>query len=199
MADQTAKGQGADDPSMEEILQSIKKIIADDDKGAPASAAPAKQNGNEVVPGSDVLELTEMVKDDGTVESIGASAPAAPQAPVASSNDVLSKIDEAMAVEAPKAAPVDMYAPVAPPQAAPVNTLLSDQAALAAASQFKKLQVEEPLPPLVTTPSPMLASGNTVEAMVMQMLKPMMKEWLDANLPAIVERIVTLEIRKLTK
>jgi cell pole-organizing protein PopZ len=194
MADQTAKGQGADDPSMEEILQSIKKIIADDDKGV-APAAP-KPNGIEAVPGSDVLELTEMVKDDGTVETVTASVQVAPAVSAPAANDVLSKIDEALAVEPPKTAP-STFSPAQPQ--APQNTLLSDQAALAAASQFKKLQVEEPLPPLVTSPSPMLASGNTVEAMVMQMLKPMMKEWLDANLPTIVERIVTLEIRKLTK
>ena len=188
MADQTAKSGSADDPSMEEILQSIKKIIAEDDKNV--SPAAPKLNGDAAVPGSDVLELTEMVKDDGSIESISTAAPAAP-----ASNDVLNQIDQALAVEPPH----PFAAAAQPPVSAPETTLLSDQTAIATASQFKKLQVEEPLPPLVTTPSPVLASGNTVEAMVMQMLKPMMKEWLDANLPAIVERIVTVEIRKLTK
>jgi cell pole-organizing protein PopZ len=35
--------------------------------------------------------------------------------------------------------------------------------------------------------------------MVMDMLRPMMKSWLDANLPVIVERIVEREVRKLIR
>ncbi len=46
------------DQSMEEILQSIKRIIADEEDDAPASPKTL---------GSDVLELTEVVQDDGTV------------------------------------------------------------------------------------------------------------------------------------
>lgn len=191
MADQTAKAQGAEDPSMEEILQSIKKIIADDGKDTPAPAEAPKTNGANAIPGSDVLELTDMVKDDGTIEPVSAM----PATPTPVNNDVLSKIDQALASESAPTA----QSTITPSTTITETTLLSDTAALAAASQFKKLQVEEPLPPLVTTPSPVMASGNTVEAMVMQMLKPMLKDWLDANLPAIVERIVTVEIRKLTK
>ncbi|MDE3016975.1 MAG: DUF2497 domain-containing protein, partial [Pseudomonadota bacterium] len=35
--------------------------------------------------------------------------------------------------------------------------------------------------------------------MVEQMLRPLMKSWLDVNLPPIVERIVEREVKKLTK
>ena len=81
------------------------------------------------------------------------------------------------------------------------NALTMTQAAQAANSAVKKLQTaaEPPLPEVRTTPSPVFASGNSVEAMVMDMLRPMMKDWLDKNLPPIVERIVTVEIRKITK
>ena len=44
-----------------------------------------------------------------------------------------------------------------------------------------------------------IRSGDTVESLVAEMLKPMMKAWLDANLPAIVEHIVEREVKKLTK
>jgi len=183
---------GGDEPSMEEILQSIKKIISEDE---PAKASePAKVNGNgahETVPGSDVLELTEMLP-----EEIPAAAAKIESAP-AQSNDVLSAIDEALAVSAPATA-----TSVSTPQVSVIDsTLLSDQAAIAASNAVKKLQnaAESPIPPLHTTPSPVMASGNTVEGMVLEMLKPMMKDWLDKNLPSIVERIVTIEIRKITK
>lgn len=185
MAEAKASGE---EPSMEEILQSIKKIIAEDEPGVKPAADAAKVNGNGAhaeVPGSDVLELTEMVPEEAPVvaEKVETPPPAAPASP----NDVLSKIDEALAVDNPAAV-----------QEKP---MLSDQAAQAASSAFKKLQTaaEPPLPTVQTTPSPVLASGKSVEEMVMDMLKPMMKDWLDKNLPAIVERIVTVEIRKLTK
>lgn len=186
MAEAKASGE---EPSMEEILQSIKKIIAEDDTGAKPADSAAKVNGNGAhadIPGSDVLELTEMVAEEPAAAPMPAPAPAAP---AAMANDVLSKIDEALAVDAPPAA------------AAPANTMLSDQAAQAASQAFKKLQTaaEPPIPAVHTTPSPVLASGKSVEEMVMDMLKPMMKDWLDRNLPSIVERIVTIEIRKLTK
>jgi len=190
MAEAKASGE---EPSMEEILQSIKKIIAEDDTGkTPEAADKNKVNGtvtHEEVPGSDVLELTEMVEEaPAAPPAAKVEAPTVAAAPAPVSNDVLSKIDEVLAVDKPATT-------------LPAGALLSDQAALAATSAFKKLQTaaEPPIPPLHTTPSPMLASGKTVEEMVLDMLKPMMKDWLDANLPAIVERIVTVEIRKLTK
>jgi cell pole-organizing protein PopZ len=240
MAEATANQEGEQDPSMEEILQSIRRIIAEDGESpAPTpseSKNPPKISGD--AQASDVLELTEMVKDDGTIESLkpssgtdGNTAPAVPviqsappvaaestppaAPPALATTDVLSQIEEALAVPettpaaatTPPAAttpvattPVATPAPVSA-QPASGETLLSDQAVATATSSIKKLQAatEPPLPPGTTTPSPVFQSGNTVEAMVAAMLKPMIKEWLDANLPKIVERMVAQEIRRLTK
>jgi cell pole-organizing protein PopZ len=66
MADVIDSTQAAE-PSMEEILASIRKIIADD--GVPAPAGTAE---------SDVIELTQMVQDDGTVVDVNASEPEQP-------------------------------------------------------------------------------------------------------------------------
>lgn len=138
--------------------------------------------------------------------------PPAPAAAAPASNDVLNMIDDALTSgqPAPAATPAPAAAaPATPPpppaqQPAPAATgdaLLSSQTVDAASSAIKKLQaaVEPPLPNGSTTPSPNFQSGNTVEAMVHAMLKPMIKDWLDKNLPAIVERIVTVEIRRLSK
>ena len=42
-------------------------------------------------------------------------------------------------------------------------------------------------------------SGNTVEAMVAEMLRPLLKDWLDANLPAIVEAQVRKEVERIAR
>lgn len=230
---------GDDDLSMEEILQSIRRIIADDDtEGKKVTADSGKANGakgkgaEEDVPGSDVLELTEMLKDDGTVVNLK-NEPPAPKAPpaapeaAAASPDILNTIDQALtpekpaektpekAAEKPAEKPLEKPEPMAaapmpepkmemPKAEAPVpqagDALLSSEAAAAAAEALKRLRINEPeLPPAVTTPAPVFRSGTSVEDMVAEMLRPMLKQWLDANLPHIVERIVEREVRKLSK
>ena len=195
---QEAKTAGDEDLSMEEILQSIRKIIADDDKGgektvADNAKAEAKPKEEGKVPGSEVLELTEMLKEDGTVVSLKGDA--AKPAEAKPSGDVLGAIDKALAPEkpaekptAPAAAPVAAAAPAAAatvaaaaaPAAPKGDALLSTDAAVAAATAIKKLQnaADPELPPVATTPTPFFRSGNTVEDMVAKppdMLKPMMK------------------------
>ena len=226
-----AQAAGDEDLSMEEILQSIRRIIAEDDKD-PKKPADKKVNGkkDEDVPGSDVFELTEMIKDDGSVVSLKETAPSV-VAPAAPAVDVLSSIDAALSSEKPpekpaappvekvaekpmekppepaKAAPTQadidamFAAPItpAPIAAAPVETLLSSAAAKASADAFSRLKREDNVAAPVLTPSPPFCNGTTVEDLVAEMLRPMMKTWLDTNLPQIVESIVEREIRKLTK
>ncbi len=40
------------------------------------------------------------------------------------------------------------------------------------------------------------ADANTLDGLVREMLRPMLKTWLDAHLPEIVERIVALEVAR---
>jgi len=40
------------------------------------------------------------------------------------------------------------------------------------------------------------AGANTMDGLVREMLKPMLKEWLDANLPELVERVVAREVAR---
>lgn len=195
------KEASGEDPSMEDILHSIKSIIAEDETDDSEKPVEASTD-NEEVQGSDVLELTEALPEEEAkpaAEEVKEEAHKETEPEAEESNDVLNKIDEALAVEKEEE-------PSAPPEASAANnedvdTLLSDHAIDEASSSVKKLQnaAEPPLPEVNTTPSPDFLSGNSVEAMAMNMLKPMMKEWLDENLPSIVERIVTVEIRKLTK
>ena len=177
---------GDEDLSMEEILHSIRKIIADD--GEETTAAPAT-NGNAM--GSDVLELTDMLEEPAPVA-------AAPQP----AGDVLSAIDQVLVAEPalpPVAAPVAMAEPapaITANNQAYIDSLLSKEAANAASNALKKAIPMDI--PIQTTPSTSFRSGTTVEDLVMESLKPMLKAWLDANLAHIVERIVEREVRKLS-
>lgn len=222
--EQAAPAEG--DASMEDILQSIRRIIADDED---PGAAPAETKSAEV------LELTEMLNEDGTVVSLkDEPAPAAKPAEVKpepdpappASTDVLDKIDSMLAqpkaAEPPAEKPIEK--PAQPPEVKPAepqmaakpavqeapkekkpmsetitddNSILSLETTEAVTSTLGKLDALEPPPPVIDSPA--FASGNTVEKMVGDMLRPMMKEWLDTNLPGIVERIVEKEVRKLIR
>lgn len=77
------------------------------------------------------------------------------------------------------------------------------------------LELTEPAPPLVS-PDAVVASKqsldilstlvvrgggqpeNTLEGVVRELLRPMLKEWLDARLPTIVETLVAREIARIT-
>jgi cell pole-organizing protein PopZ len=66
------------------------------------------------------------------------------------------------------------------------------QASLAALANLKRT-LAQPTPVKVST-----EEGRTVEDLLSDLLKPMLKEWLDTNLPTMIENIVTAEIKKLT-
>lgn len=185
------QGSGEEDLSMEEILQSIRRIIADDEEPAKEGTAPADAAA------SDILELTDMLPDE--------------PAPVANDGDVLSNIDAALAPEASPApaavaetpaaaAPKEEPAPAPKSAQDDIDALLSSSAEAAALSSLSKLNIPEPARPTYnTSPSASFRSGGTVEDMVEDLLRPMLKEWLDNNLPAIIERIVEREVTRLTR
>jgi uncharacterized protein len=158
---------------MEEILASIRKIIADDD--------PAKANGT---PAGDVLELTQMVQEDGSVAEVKPPEPAPAPPP-----------EPAKAAAPPP--------PPAPPPAPAAETLVSEPAASATASALSTLantvEIERlaAIPPLTST---FIGNGaRTLEEMTIGLMKPLLKEWLDQNLPPIVDRLVQKEIERITK
>lgn len=192
------KQVGEDDLSMEEILQSIRRIIADDDEG---KGKPAGENGSGER-ASNILELTDMLEDDGSVTNLKeAPAQAAPAV------DVLKNIDAALTPEAPVREIKLNPQPTPAPQAAPnkevamddeSGSLLSKNVESATISALSKLNIPES-PPIPIAPSPAFRSGGTVEDLVEELLMPMMRDWLNNNLPAIVERIVEREVQRLTR
>ena len=76
--------------------------------------------------------------------------------------------------------------------AAPNRRLVGAAVAGAATSAFARLNqaVQDSVPPpAAPDPGPAVGgNGKTVEDLVKEMLRPMLKEWLDRNLPPMVER-----------
>ena len=192
MADANTKDASAgQDQSMEEILQSIRRIIAEEgDKTDSNDGA----HMNDAAKGSDVLELTDVVNDDGSVININSQKDSAnmaafppPEAPAAkpSSKDVLTNIDMALSSKSTDAG----------------YGLLENETIATAAAALKPLtgaSANTGLRSMPSTPSPAFRSGTTVEDLVLEALRPMLKQWLDTNLPAVVERLVEREVRKIS-
>jgi uncharacterized protein len=191
--------KSANDPSMDDILASIRKIISDDEARAQVSSQQATvQSGGRpaVTPprvGSegepklaaagrdDVLLLTDLIEEPGS----DAVPPPIP----------LPRIDPVRAAEMPQ--------PSIEPARPADSTLVGGGAAGSTASAFARLNqaVQDSVsPPSAADPGPVVgAGGKTVEDLVKETLRPMLREWLDKNLPQVVERYVEREIVRLTR
>ena len=127
------------EPSMEAILSSIKKIIAEDDRvitraRATRAAAP---RADEIEAEEDILELTETAEE-----------------------------------------------------------LLDDNKAQSLAQSFSVLKtLAEP----GVAPQIVRSGETSLEGLTRELLRPMLKNWLDTNLPVLVEGMVAKEIERITK
>ncbi len=159
-AEALRRAQRAHEPSMEEILASIRAIIADDREPSP----PKPQ----IVYSSDAPRAApEPEPATAAPEPVLLHAPPPPTSPT-----VVWSRKEAQA-EAP------------PAGEAP---LLSDEAESAVSAAFLSLTES------------MTAHGLEMAGqMAREMLRPMIKTWLDENLPAMVERLVRAEIQRVAR
>jgi len=176
------------EPSMEEILASIRQIISDD-VGVERGVASGDDG--------DVLELTEMMNDDGSVTAVGNPASAAP--PAKAEAAVSATGDLRPSVKAPLGKPSeDAAVRKAEAFAKEVSAAADDMVSIAAAGD-----VASALGSLSSAVSGsrhvQLGGGDkTLEALVKEMLRPMLKDWLDENLPPLVERLVEREIQRIS-
>jgi uncharacterized protein len=161
------RAQRAHEPSMEEILASIRNIIADD----PATGgAPKPQQTSAPMP--QILYS----KDDAAAYG-DASGPS--RRPEANAPTVVWR--RPRAVEAQPAADADTVQRSEEP-------LLSPEADEAVALSFGALTADLDV-----------RSAELADSMVRDMLRPMVKQWLDDNLPTLVERLVREEIQRVAR
>jgi cell pole-organizing protein PopZ len=183
---------------MEEILASIRRIISEDDAPAETAAAPepAPVPTPEPAPFSTaVAEPAPSVQEPESVEDDILELTDTYQAPAVES---IGDLD--VSVPEPET-PVVWNAPAEPEPAKSYDSLVGESAAASAASAFAGLHasLKKPEPaPAAPTGALNFLSGSTVEGMVAEMLKPLLKDWLDANLPGIVEKAVKAEVERIS-
>lgn len=131
------------EPSMEAILSSIKRIIADEDGARAATRRSSREAKVQTVEEDDVLELTETAADESADEE-----------------------------------------------------LLDTGKVQSLAQSFSVLKtLAEP----GATPQIVRSGETSLEGLTRDLLRPMLKDWLDANLPSLVEAMVAREIERITK
>ncbi|MCW2393206.1 cell pole-organizing protein PopZ [Sphingobium sp. B1D7B] len=187
------------EPSMEEILSSIKRIIAEEDGLSATPRVPRRAAMANVSASLDdqILELTDALpgdnadgaESDDSHEEPMMSAPAKPApAAVEQKGEPKSAESKSKATAKPRAAAAS--ADGAPAVSTTASTLVSDEKARAARDSLVNLSR------LLISPED--SQPNTVEGLVREMLRPMLKEWLDENLPGMVETMVKREIDRIT-
>ncbi len=188
-------GDMSHEPSMEEILSSIKKIIAEDSgKLATAPRLRRAVTHDETVSSDplaetsaiDVLELTEAVHE----AEAEAKAPALQPQPELKPAMLITRPAApltSLVIERPVA---ERPATIATPQK-PDDVMMTD--ATAAASRDALAQIGKAR----ADAAPAEPGHGSVEAFLAEMLRPMLKDWLDANLPRVVEKMVAKEIARL--
>jgi cell pole-organizing protein PopZ len=166
--DAVHRAQRAHEPSMEEILASIRNIIAEDPtKGGALRAPPLAPTP---APAPQIVHSKEAAAPNGGASGLS-------QYPDANAPRVVWRRPQAVEAEAA----ADAVQPGAEP-------LLSPEANEAVALSFGALSA-----------SLEVRSAELADSMVSDMLRPMVKTWLDDNLPAMVERLVREEIQRVAR
>jgi uncharacterized protein len=180
------------DPSMEEIIASISRIIAEDKDPADRRVGSTVQRHAAAAPGekSDILELTQVVNEDGSVRRVSPWAEVATAPPASPGAPTGSPADPAEPSE-PRPSPAD--ATREPKLDSGRERIVSAATSGAAAAAFAQLGAL-PRERRNETELPLGAGERTLEEMVREMLRPLLQAWLDDHLPGIVERLVREEI-----
>jgi cell pole-organizing protein PopZ len=184
--------QSSQEPTMEEILASIRRIISEDDAPA-ADAAPEAEPAEEAA--FDPPEPVAAVEADDEVLDLVDPLPAPPAAETHGDLDVFTAPPSAAPEPAFAPEPEPVFTPAPAPKLAPASVaeplerLVSDDAAGAAASAFGSLAAA------VTMPK----EGRSLEDVTRELLRPLIKSWLDENLPRIVEAKVEQEVQRIAR
>jgi len=163
------------DPSMEDILASIRKILNEEEAtdGVPAP------------PGPEPLELTEAMLVTPAPVSVSTPAPLPTPAPIV------------LPPEPPLPEPPPLLLEPSPPDAEPPREtasegLVAPATAAAAAALIGKLARTV----AAERAAPVHRGGPSIEDVVREEVRPLLKEWMDAHLPALMERLVRAEIER---
>ena len=187
--------QTTQEPTMEEILASIRRIISEDEtpagegeEAAPAAEEPVAAAAEaEAAPEPEPEPVAAAPEaEPEPVAAVAAPEPEPQPAPVVEEEALeLTEIVETLG-------DLDVFSapePEAAPVAAPIEALVSERAATAAASSFGALSAA------ITMPK----GDRTLEDVVRELLRPLLQHWLDENLPGIVQQAVDTEVDRIAR
>jgi hypothetical protein len=188
------------EPSMEDILASIRRIIADDQE--PVDEPETREASSPLktvldiaerhvspgfypeplpVPGSGGEEEAPLVQIDPFQEERAIAR-------LAESYETQQPVAPAVGIKAQTSQALAPQALTQPCERSPGEALMSRMTEATVAESFGRLGAAR-------MPSPSL----TVEDLMKEMLRPMLKAWLDENLPGLVERLVQAEIQRVAR
>lgn len=179
---------------MEEILASIRRIISEDEAPAeakPAEAEAAAEAAPEPAPEPEPPAAEAAPPPAPEPEPVQAAAPE----PAGLADDEDDELELTQKVET--LGDLDVLAPAEsepaavppPPAPTPASALVSERAATAAASAFGQLSAAIAMP----------HEGRTLEDVVRELLTPLLQQWLDENLPRIVQEAVEAEVARIAR
>lgn len=211
MTSATAKSS---EPTIDDILASIRRIIADDQQAdqsaAPARTAPQSGDADLADAADDVLDLAQPVhrasppaprpapvQSAAVNEAVVAALRPRPNEPepVLPTKPGLASLKPAQAAPspitpAPMAPQPEAAAPEAPAtqsDGARLQKLIAGEAEEALSAAFGRISALK-----------IATETKTLEGLVADLLRPILKEWCDANLPAIAERLIKQEIERIS-
>jgi cell pole-organizing protein PopZ len=166
------------EPSVEEILESIKKVIARDNRASALDARKRRELADNPTEAALIAEPTAET----------ARAPAARTHAVRDEADVLDLADMELGSGEPASEP---------------ETAAEQSEDTPLIAQAVREAMQENLAALAMLAEPgvrpqIVRSGETsLEGLTRDLLRPMLAEWLDAHLPAMVEHMVQTEIARI--
>jgi cell pole-organizing protein PopZ len=207
------QGPNGQDPNMEDILASIRRILNEDEPTAGAPAAPAAAAMPGTLPPRPAPVVPAPVP--ASAQAVGGTAPALPGSTPLTSSPAPHRAEEPEEDAPPAPGPASgpgaepltlteamMVAPEAPsgpppvapsPDAVPSNgSLLAPSTAAAAAAALGELARAV----AAEQKSVISRNGPSIEDVVREEIRPLVKNWLDAHLPGMVERMVRAEIER---
>ncbi len=238
-----AEAKAEQEPSIEEILESIRQIISDDteeEAKAAESETVLKGDKEDKVPASDLsltpeaekpvppsnLSLTPKAEKPVPPSNLSltpkaekpvpssdlsltpkAEKPDAKKEPLSLTPDIAEPVNSRSSLDLSQAADTSMDIEMmnmdidmtdseveTPKETAAADALMSPETANAVTTSLAKLLTSN-----LAVESDTHNSKVTLEEMALILMKPLIKAWLDKNLPAIIEKAVTKEVEKLSR
>lgn len=183
--------QTSQEPTMEEILASIRRIISEDEAPAQDTGLPIPEAEPEPV-AAKAHEIS-FPEPEPLGRSGSAAAPELPEDDDDGDLELTQRVEthgdlDFVAPEAPDA-PAAVEPDIGPPPPVATDALVSDHTAQIAASAFGQLSANILMP----------RSDRTLEDVVRELLRPMLQQWLDDNLPGIVQQAVQAEVERIAR